>query len=80
MQQRKPRVVVVGGGLGALSAVYWLTEATPRWRERYESIIVYQTGGGWAASAPADATPPSTSASRNTASTYGSASTRTRSA
>ena len=41
---RKPRIVVLGGGLGALSAVYWLTEAKPRWRDEYESITVYQMG------------------------------------
>jgi uncharacterized protein with NAD-binding domain and iron-sulfur cluster len=41
---RKPRIVVLGGGLGALSAVYWLTEAKPHWREEYASITVYTMG------------------------------------
>jgi len=44
MQTRKPRIIVLGGGLGALSTVYWLTEAKPNWREEYESITVYQMG------------------------------------
>src|SRR5262245_16462330 len=43
MQGRKPRIIVLGGGLGALSAVYWLTEAWPRWRDEYD-ITVYQMG------------------------------------
>src|SRR5262245_57552723 len=44
MHTRKPRIIVLGGGLGALSTVYWLTEAKPNWREEYESITVYQMG------------------------------------
>lgn len=49
----KPRVVVLGGGMGALSTVYHLTSAAD-WRERFESITVYQLGwrlGGKCASA-----------------------------
>ena len=44
MERKKPRVIVLGGGLGALSAVYWLTQTKPRWRDEYESITVYQMG------------------------------------
>jgi uncharacterized protein with NAD-binding domain and iron-sulfur cluster len=44
VERRKPRIIVLGGGLGALSAVYWLTEAKPGWRDEYESIDVYQMG------------------------------------
>lgn len=45
------RIAVLGGGMGALSAVYWLT-SQPGWQDRYD-ITVYQLGwrlGGKAAS------------------------------
>lgn len=48
----KQRIAVLGGGMGSLSAVFWLT-SQPGWQERYE-ITVYQLGwrlGGKAASA-----------------------------
>jgi uncharacterized protein with NAD-binding domain and iron-sulfur cluster len=48
----KRRIAVLGGGMGSLSAVYWLT-SEPGWQERFE-ITVYQLGwrlGGKAASA-----------------------------
>ncbi len=40
----KPKIIVLGGGLGAMSAAYWFTEANPKWRDRYESMTVYQMG------------------------------------
>ena len=36
------KVAILGGGLGALSAAYWLTES-PNWQQRYQ-ITVYQQG------------------------------------
>ncbi len=39
---RLARVAVLGGGAGALSAAFELTK--PGWRERFESITVYQQG------------------------------------
>jgi len=45
------RIAVLGGGVGALSSVYWLT-SQPDWKARYD-ITVYQLGwrlGGKAAS------------------------------
>ncbi len=48
---QKQRIVVLGGGVGALSAAFYLTEQ-PGWRDKYE-ITVYQQGwrlGGKAAS------------------------------
>ncbi|MCB9749074.1 MAG: NAD(P)-binding protein [Myxococcales bacterium] len=42
MASRRQRVAVLGGGLGALSAVFALTE-TPGWKRRYD-ITVYQLG------------------------------------
>jgi uncharacterized protein with NAD-binding domain and iron-sulfur cluster len=47
----KRRIAVLGGGMGSLSAVYWLT-SRPGWQDDYE-ITVYQLGwrlGGKAAS------------------------------
>jgi hypothetical protein len=41
---RKPKIVVLGGGLGALSAAYWLTEAMPDWQDKYDSFTVHQMG------------------------------------
>jgi len=41
---QKPKIIVLGGGLGAMSAAYWFTEANPDWRERYDSMTVYQMG------------------------------------
>lgn len=40
----KPKIIVLGGGLAALSSVYWFTEANPDWRDRYDSITVHQMG------------------------------------
>jgi len=39
---RKRKVAILGGGLGGISAAYWLTEK-PGWQEEYE-ITVYQMG------------------------------------
>lgn len=47
----KQKVAVLGGGMGSLSAVYWLT-SEPGWQDRFE-ITIYQLGwrlGGKAAS------------------------------
>ena len=47
----KKKVAILGGGMGSLSAAYWLTNA-PNWSDEYE-ITVYQMGwrlGGKAAS------------------------------
>ena len=47
----KGRVAILGGGMAGLSAAWRLS--TPGWRERFESITVYQRGwrlGGKAAS------------------------------
>jgi uncharacterized protein with NAD-binding domain and iron-sulfur cluster len=49
MEKRK--IAVLGGGMGSLSAVFWLT-SQPGWKDRYD-ITVYQLGwrlGGKAAS------------------------------
>ncbi|MFP5284220.1 MAG: NAD(P)-binding protein, partial [Thermoanaerobaculia bacterium] len=40
--ETRQKVAVLGGGMGALSAVYWLT-SQPGWQERYE-ITVHQLG------------------------------------
>jgi uncharacterized protein with NAD-binding domain and iron-sulfur cluster len=42
VSRRRKRVVVLGGGAGALSAAYALSG--PGWQKRYESITVYQRG------------------------------------
>lgn len=39
---QKPRMVILGGGVGALTAAWHLT-ASPDWQERYE-VVVYQMG------------------------------------
>jgi uncharacterized protein with NAD-binding domain and iron-sulfur cluster len=39
----KQKLVVLGGGAGSLSTVYALTNE-PDWKDRYESITVYQMG------------------------------------
>jgi uncharacterized protein with NAD-binding domain and iron-sulfur cluster len=39
---RLPRVAVLGGGAGAMTAAMWLSSRG--WRKRYESITVYQMG------------------------------------
>ncbi|MDB5974733.1 MAG: hypothetical protein JWR07_1493, partial [Nevskia sp.] len=39
---RRKRIVILGGGIGALTTAYHLTSA-PDWRERYD-ITVYQLG------------------------------------
>jgi len=38
----KPRVVILGGGVGAMTAAFELSRTG--WRDRYESITVYQLG------------------------------------
>lgn len=40
--KRLARVAILGGGAGALSAAFELTK--PGWRERFESVTVYQQG------------------------------------
>ena len=48
---RRPAIVLLGGGMGALSAAWELS--APGWRSRFESITLYQRGaqlGGKAAS------------------------------
>lgn len=42
MSAGKRRIAVLGGGMGSLSAVFWLT-SRPDWKERYE-ITVHQLG------------------------------------
>ncbi len=47
----KRKIAVLGGGMGSLSAVYWIT-SDPKWSEKFE-ITIYQLGwrlGGKAAS------------------------------
>ena len=39
---RKRKIAILGGGLGALSTAFWLTEK-PRWQDEYE-ITIYQMG------------------------------------
>lgn len=51
MTQTKKKLAILGGGMGALSAAYWLTSA-PGWQDRYD-VTLYQMGwrlGGKAAS------------------------------
>jgi uncharacterized protein with NAD-binding domain and iron-sulfur cluster len=40
---KKKRVVILGGGVGSMSAAYAIT-SLPDWRERFESVDVYQLG------------------------------------
>lgn len=42
MSSRRPRVAILGGGMGGLAAAWRLSE--PGWRDRYERIVVYQRG------------------------------------
>lgn len=42
MSRRKGRVAILGGGMGGLSAAWRLSE--PGWRDRFDSITVYQRG------------------------------------
>jgi len=42
VSRRRKRVVVLGGGAGAMAAAYALSG--PGWQKRYESITVYQRG------------------------------------
>ena len=70
-----PKVAILGGGVGGMTAAFELT-ATPELRERYD-VTVYQLGwrlGGKGASGR-NAAP--TTASRSTGCTSGSASTTT---
>ena len=39
----KEKVVILGGGCGAMAAAYWLT-ADKDWRNRFESVTLYQVG------------------------------------
>ena len=39
----KEKVVILGGGCGAMAAAFWLT-ARPDWRDRFESVTLYQVG------------------------------------
>jgi uncharacterized protein with NAD-binding domain and iron-sulfur cluster len=40
---QKEKLVVLGGGCGAMSSIFELTN-DPTWKERYESITLYQMG------------------------------------
>ncbi len=42
MSSRRPRVAVLGGGMGGLAAAWRLSE--PGWRDRFDRIVVYQRG------------------------------------
>jgi uncharacterized protein with NAD-binding domain and iron-sulfur cluster len=42
MSSGRPRVAVLGGGMGGLAAAWRLSE--PGWRDRFERIVVYQRG------------------------------------
>lgn len=42
-EPRRPRVIILGGGMGALTAAFHLT-ADPSWKQRYDSIELYQPG------------------------------------
>lgn len=37
------RIVILGGGCGAMAAAFWLTD-DPAWRRKFSSIVVYQQG------------------------------------
>src|SRR5918994_2051296 len=39
---RRPRVAILGGGMGGLATAWRLSE--PGWRDRFDQIIVYQRG------------------------------------
>ena len=38
----KPRVVILGGGAAGVTAAFYLSRGD--WRDRFESITVYQSG------------------------------------
>jgi len=42
MSNRRPRVAVLGGGMGGLAAAWRLSE--PGWRDHFDRIVVYQRG------------------------------------
>jgi uncharacterized protein with NAD-binding domain and iron-sulfur cluster len=42
MSGRRPRVAILGGGMGGLAAAWRLSE--PGWRDRFDRITVYQRG------------------------------------
>ena len=42
MNGRRPRVAILGGGMGGLAAAWRLSE--PGWRDRFDRITVYQRG------------------------------------
>ncbi|MDX1884510.1 FAD-dependent oxidoreductase [Mycolicibacterium sp. 120270] len=42
MSRSKPRIAILGGGMAGLAAAWRLSE--PGWRDRFESITVYQRG------------------------------------
>lgn len=42
MSRKKEKIVVLGGGMAGLSAAWRLSE--PGWRDRFESITIYQRG------------------------------------
>ena len=55
VNRTKPRVAILGGGMAGLAAAWRLTE--PGWRDRLESVTVYQRGsrlGGKGASSRGD--------------------------
>ena len=39
---RREKIVILGGGVGAMTAAYYLSQ--PGWQERFESITVFQQG------------------------------------
>ena len=73
---RPGRVAILGGGMAGLSAAWRLSE--PGWRDRFESITVYQRG--WRLGRQGRLQPRGrTAGSKNMACTSGSVPTRTRS-
>ena len=42
MSNRRPRLAILGGGMGGLAAAWRLSE--PGWRDRFDRIVVYQRG------------------------------------
>ena len=41
--KRKKKIAVLGGGTGSLSSIFEITN-DPNWKDKYESITVYQMG------------------------------------